>query len=72
MFLAGSVFLAFAYLNPDFEIVLFFILPVKIQWLALFAWASYAAFFVIGAWAPRLRSWPPWAISFSSSAGTSG
>src|ERR1035437_2113710 len=33
-FIAGSVFLAFAWLNPDFEILLFFILPVKIKWLA--------------------------------------
>ncbi len=54
-FLAGSVFLAFAYLNPEFEIMLFFILPVKIRWLALFAWASYAALFVMGSWASRLQ-----------------
>ena len=33
-FLAGSVFLAFAYLNPNFEFILFFVLPVKIKWLA--------------------------------------
>ena len=32
----GSVFLAFAWLNPDFELALFFILPIKIKWLALF------------------------------------
>lgn len=54
-FLAGSVFLAFAYLNPEFEIMLFFILPVKIRWLALFAWASYAVLFVMGSWASRLQ-----------------
>jgi hypothetical protein len=54
-FLAGSVFLAFAYLNPEFEIMLFFILPVKIRWLALFAWASYAFYFVMGSWASRLQ-----------------
>ena len=35
-FIAGSVFLAFAWLNPDFELALFFILPIKIKWLALF------------------------------------
>src|SRR5438105_6602401 len=34
-YLQGSVFLAFAYLYPDFEMYLFFILPVKITWLAL-------------------------------------
>ena len=40
-FLAGSVFLAFAYLNPDFELLLFFVLPVKIKWLALLTWVVY-------------------------------
>lgn len=42
LFIAGSVFLAFAYLNPDFEFLLFFILPVKIKWLALLTWVGYA------------------------------
>ncbi|HTO05058.1 MAG TPA: hypothetical protein VL069_15210 [Opitutus sp.] len=37
----GSVFLAFAWLNPDFELSLFFILPIKIKWLALFTLAGY-------------------------------
>jgi len=39
-FIAGSVFLAFAWLNPDFELALFFILPVKIKWLALLTCAE--------------------------------
>ena len=34
-FLQGSVFLAFAHLFPDFEFLLFLILPVKVKWLAL-------------------------------------
>ena len=42
LFIAGSVFLAFAYLNPDFEFLLFFILPLKIKWLALITWVGYA------------------------------
>jgi len=37
-FLYLSVFLAFAYLNPNFELLLMFVLPVKIKWLALIAW----------------------------------
>jgi hypothetical protein len=41
-FIAGSVFLAFAWLNPDFELALFFILPIKIKWLALFTCLLYA------------------------------
>ena len=54
-FLAGTVFLAFAFLNPDFELYLFFILPVKIKWLALLAWAGYAATFLLGDWTVRLQ-----------------
>lgn len=30
-----SLFLAFALLNPDFQLLLFFILPVKVKWLGL-------------------------------------
>jgi hypothetical protein len=41
-FLYGTVFLAFARLYPDFVIQLFFILPVKIKWLAWLTWATYA------------------------------
>jgi hypothetical protein len=40
-FLYGSVFLAFAWLFPDFELSLFFILPVKVKWLALLTVAGY-------------------------------
>lgn len=38
-FMGISVFLAFAYLFPDFELALFFVLPVKIKWLG---WLSAA------------------------------
>jgi hypothetical protein len=44
-FLQGSVFLAFAYLYPDFQLLLFFLLPVKVKWLALLQWIGY--FYVI-------------------------
>jgi hypothetical protein len=54
-FLAGSVFLAFAYLNPDFQMLLFFILPVKIKWLALVTWVVYGYQFVVGGWPARLE-----------------
>jgi hypothetical protein len=55
VFLGGSVFLAFAYLNPDFELILFFILPVKIKWLALVAWLGYIYEFARGGWPTRLQ-----------------
>jgi len=48
IFLGGSVFLAFALLYPDFQIYIFFILPVKIKWLALLAWIGYAWSFLTG------------------------
>ena len=61
LFIAGSVFLAFAWLNPDFELLIFFILPVKIKWLALITWLFYAYNFITGA--PTTR----WQIAASVS-----
>ena len=52
-FFAVSVFLAFAFLNPDFEHYLFYILPVKIKWFALVAWLGFAYAFVTGDWNAR-------------------
>lgn len=52
----GSVFLAFAWLNPDFELSLFFILPLKVKWLALFTAVGYAYKMVVGSTPTR------WAI----------
>lgn len=43
----SSILFAFAYLNPDFELLLFFILPVKIKWIALIG----AAFLLYSAYA---------------------
>ena len=37
-YLDASVFLAFAFLFPDFEFLLFLILPVKVKWIAAFTW----------------------------------
>ena len=47
-FIQGAVFLAFAYVFPDFELLLFFVLPVKIKWLALLAWIAYGFAFLRG------------------------
>lgn len=52
-YLMESVFLAFAWLYPDFEFLLFLILPVKVKWLALIGWASYALAILMGDWATR-------------------
>jgi hypothetical protein len=53
-FLYGSLLLAFAFLNPDFEVWLYFLFPVRVKWLALI-WClglGYAAIF--GEWIDRL------------------
>jgi hypothetical protein len=54
VFIAGSVFLAFAFLYPDFQIYIFFILPVKIKWLALLTWLGYAYELIFGGWNQRV------------------
>ena len=53
VFLAGSVFLAFAFLYPDFQLLLFFILPVKIKWIALATWLWYGVQIAFGDWTTR-------------------
>lgn len=40
-YITGSIFLAFAYLFPEFELFLFFVLRIKIKWLALVTWLFY-------------------------------
>lgn len=56
LFILGSVFIAFAYLNPDFELLLFFILPLKIKWLALLTVVLGAFRFVGGPLSIRLQT----------------
>jgi len=55
-YIAATVFLAFAYLNPDFVMYLFFILPVKIKWLALVAWIGIGFNVLFGTWPDRLMA----------------
>jgi len=54
-FVEGTVFLAFAYLNPTFEFRLFFILPIQIRWLALLAWIGYGMSIAFGTWPIRIQ-----------------
>ena len=53
-YIGGSVFLAFAFLYPDFQILLFFFLPVRIRWLAMLTWLYYGYLFLVGGWPTRL------------------
>lgn len=48
-----TVFFAFAVLYPDFELLLFFVLPVKVKWLAWIAWAGLVFLFLRGDGAER-------------------
>lgn len=47
-FLNLTIFLAFAAIHPDFVLYLFFILPVKIKWLAWLTWGWLALAFFPG------------------------
>jgi membrane associated rhomboid family serine protease len=48
IYLNLSLFLAFAYIYPDYEILLFFLIPVKVKYLAWVNWA-FIAFTVLTA-----------------------
>lgn len=53
-FLYLTVFLAFATYNPDFELRLFFVLPVKVKYLAYFQVAVYLLNFIQGPMSVRV------------------
>lgn len=50
----NSIFLAFAFLYPNFQIMLFFVLPIKVKWIALVTWIFYGVQFVLGGLAVKL------------------
>jgi membrane associated rhomboid family serine protease len=49
-----TLFLAFATLYPDFELLLFFIIPIKVKYLAYFLWLTTALSFVWGSFGTRV------------------
>lgn len=53
LYLMLSIFLAFAQVNPEFELRLFFVLPVKIKHLGWFTWAYFGYSFFSGPGAMR-------------------
>ena len=53
-FIGGSVFLAFAFLYPELELYILFLLPVKVRWLALITWIGYVYVLIVGPWTMRL------------------
>ncbi|MCA9057683.1 MAG: hypothetical protein KDA85_04265 [Planctomycetaceae bacterium] len=55
-FIQGSIFLAFAFLNPDFRLYVFFILPIRIWWFALLAWIFYGVVILFAPWAEKVTA----------------
>ena len=53
-FLEGTVFLAFAWLNPDFVLHIFYVLAVRIKWLALLTWIGFGFIVAFGPWSALL------------------
>ena len=53
-FLNLSLFFAFAMLDPNHEILLFFILPVKIKWIAWLDAAYFIYAFIFSGWVGRI------------------
>lgn len=49
-----SMFLAFAILYPDFTLYIFFVLPVKMKWLAIVDAVALVLLFIIEGWAGRI------------------
>jgi len=52
--LNATLFLAFAALFPEVELLLFLILPVKVRWLGWTVWAAMAWGILAGGWPMRL------------------
>ena len=55
-FIGLSVFLAFAYLNPDFEVRLFLVWPVAVKWLAMITGVFIAGAIIAGPMASKLAA----------------
>lgn len=56
VYLNLSLFLAFAYIFPDVEILLFFILPVKVKWIAYLDWAYFILSLIFGTMSTRIAA----------------
>jgi hypothetical protein len=54
LYLNLSLFFAFAMLNPNFELLLFFFIPVKMKWLAVIDAIGFIFLFIVESWSGRL------------------
>lgn len=55
-YIAGSIFLAFAHLNPNFQMYIFFVLPIRVKWLAGLTLLGYGYTLAVGDWAARANA----------------
>ncbi len=53
-FIGGSVFLAFAWLYPDFIFQIYFVIPIKAKYLALITWVAFFFSLTFGAWPTKV------------------
>ena len=53
-YLNYSLLFAFAMLFPDTEFMIFFIIPVKVKWIALLEALTFVAAFIFGGWIAKL------------------
>ncbi|MGL1893942.1 MAG: hypothetical protein OCD02_20050 [Spirochaetaceae bacterium] len=53
-YIQTSLFLAFAFLNPEYQIRLFFIIPIKIKWIAILTWILYLGVVLFGSTGEKL------------------
>ena len=49
-----SLFLAFALLYPDYTVLLFYILPIKVKWIAIIDVIGLVLLFIFSFWAERI------------------
>jgi membrane associated rhomboid family serine protease len=52
-YLGATLFLAFATLFPDYQVLFMFILPVKVKWLGLLSAVGLVVSFLMGGWTQR-------------------
>jgi hypothetical protein len=55
-FLFVGVLLAFAWMVPDFRIMLYFVIPIPIKWVAWFTWAGLLLAVVVGSWGEKAQA----------------
>lgn len=53
-YLNMTLFLAFAILNPNYEVRIFFLIPIRMKWLALIDGILLSVSFVLSSWGGRL------------------